>query len=123
MHLERDGIIRAADDRLTHRFVNAIRFAAYAEATALTVRVETDPGRLVVTDDGRYAGRAHDDSLFGYDAAEPTAEAGLKLPNVRSLSRVHGWDVHLDTTYDDGIRYRIVDVDVIETAETTTASV
>jgi hypothetical protein len=53
--------------------------------------VETDPGRLVVTDIGRYAGRAYDDSLFGYDAAEPTAEAGLKLPNVRS-SRVHGWN-------------------------------
>ncbi len=123
VHLERDATIRAADDRLTHLFVNATRFAAYAEATALTVRVETDPGRLVVTDDGHYTGGSHDDSLFGYDAAEPTAEAGLKLPNVRSLSRVHGWDVHLDTTYDDGIRYRIGGVDVIETAETTTASV
>lgn len=123
VQLSRDATIRAADDRLTHLFINAIRFAAYAEATTLTVRVATDPGRLVVTDDGRYAGGAHDDSLFGYDAAEPAAEAGLKLPNVRSLARVHGWDVHLDTTYDDGIRYRIGGVDVVETAETTAASV
>ena len=71
VHLERDATIRAADDRLTHLFVNAIRFAAYAEATALTVRVETDPGRLVMSDDRRYAGGAYDDSLFGTTRPNP----------------------------------------------------
>ncbi len=28
----------------------------------------------------------------------------MKLPNVRSLANVHGWEVAIDTDYQDGVR-------------------
>lgn len=41
-------------------------------------------------------------SLIG--GSVPASDAGLTLPNLRMLARVHGWDVTVDTGYTDGFR-------------------
>jgi len=104
-HLERPVKIHAEPTRLHHLLTNAIRFAVYADATTLSVSVDGD--RLSFTDDGVYDSASFDESVFSYDAAVPTADAGLRLPNVRSLARVHGWTVSLDPTFTGGMRYHI----------------
>ena len=41
---------------------------------------------------------------FQYNAAVPSAEAGMALPNIMTLARIHGWSATIDETYDEGVR-------------------
>ncbi|TKX87379.1 histidine kinase [Halorubrum sp. SS5] len=103
--VEGDGRIRAAPTRLKQLFKNAFEFAAFNEATAVTVTL-TDDG-FAVADDGRFTGDDGGELLFEYESAEPSAEAGMALPNVRALGRVEGWSVEPDGGYEAGVRYAV----------------
>ena len=111
--VEGSGRVLATPTRLMQVFKNAFAFAAFNEATAVTVSL-TDDG-FAVADDGRYAARddGADGSLFfEYESAEPSADAGMSLPNVRALSRIEGWTVEPDVAYEDGVRYVVGGVTV-----------
>jgi signal transduction histidine kinase len=103
--VEGDHEIEAGPTRLKQLLKNAFRFAGYNEASEVTVRVDRDG--FVIEDDGRYGAAGRADRLFEYESAEPTAEAGMSLPNVRALARVEGWTVAADPSYEGGLRYRI----------------
>jgi signal transduction histidine kinase len=112
--VEGDGRILAAPTRLKQVFKNALAFAAFNEATTVTVSV-TDDG-FAVGDDGRFTADDGGQLLFEYESAEPSAEAGMSLPNVRALARMEGWSVKPDPTYASGIRYRITGASVEQNA-------
>lgn len=104
------GELYAAPTRLKHLLQNAVRFAAYNGATTVVIRVRASG--FDVTDDGRHDTEGCGDDLFAYDGAEPTADAGMALPNVRALARTEGWSVEPDPTYTDGVRYCVRDAKV-----------
>ena len=101
--VEGDGRVLAAPTRLKQVFKNAFAFAGFNEATTVTVSL-TDDG-FAVADDGRFAAGERGELLFEYESAEPSAEAGMSLPNVRALARVEGWSVEPDPDYEAGVRY------------------
>ncbi|MFW6000013.1 MAG: histidine kinase, partial [Halorubrum sp.] len=101
--IEGEGRILATPTRLKQLFKNAFEFAAFNGATAVTVSL-TDDG-FAVADDGRFTGTDGGPLLFEYESAEPSAEAGMSLPNVRALGRVEGWTLEPDLGYDEGVRY------------------
>jgi len=102
------GTVLAAPTRLKHLLRNAVRFAVYNGASTLTLEVR--PDGFDVTDDGRHDTGGRDDHLFAYESAEPTADAGMALPNVRALAETEGWTVSADPSYTDGVRYSICGV-------------
>ncbi len=81
----------------------------------------TTVGGFTIADDGASAGPDYGEASFGYEEAAPTSEAGLLLPNVRTLARVHGWEVHLDSSYTASVRYRVTGVTVEHTEATAAA--
>jgi signal transduction histidine kinase len=100
-----DTTVDADPVRVTELFESAFAFAAGNGASELTVDI-TD-GELVVTDDGDPPAVDDPERFFDYGDAVPTSEAGMRLPNVRTLARVHGWAATIDTDYQDGVRIRI----------------
>ena len=100
-----EGAVLAAPTRLKHLLRNAVRFAAYNGASTLTLTVR--PDGFDVADDGRHDTEGRDDHLFAYESAEPTADAGMALPNVRALAETEGWTVSPDPSYTDGVKYAI----------------
>jgi signal transduction histidine kinase len=106
------GRVLATPTRLKQVFKNAFDFAAFNGATAVTVSL-TDDG-FAIADDGRFtAGDGADAALFfEYESAEPSAEAGMSLPNVRALARIEGWTVEPDAGHDAGVRYVVRGVTV-----------
>jgi PAS domain-containing protein len=109
---EGSGRVLATPTRLKQVLKNAFAFAAFNEATAVTVSL-TDDG-FAIADDGRFTAANEWDSalLFEYESAEPSAEAGMSLPNVRALARLEGWTVEPDTEYESGVRYVVRGVTV-----------
>jgi len=114
-----DGLTMAADvegqviadpTRLRDLFESGFTFAAHNDASTVTVSREAD--EIVITDDGTPAGEIAADAFFEYGGAIPDAAAGMTLPNLRMLARTHGWDVTLDTEYQDGVRVVISNVTV-----------
>ena len=112
-----DGLTMAADvegrviadpTRLRDLFESGFRFAAHNGASTVTVEREAD--EIVITDDGNPAGETAPEAFFEYGGAMPDAAAGMTLPNLRMLARTHGWDVTLDTEYQDGVRIVISNV-------------
>jgi len=112
-----DGLAMAADvegrviadpTRLRDLFESGFRFAAHNGASTVTVEREAD--EIVITDDGDPAGETAPEAFFEYGGAMPDAAAGMTLPNLRMLARTHGWDVTLDTEYQDGVRIVISNV-------------
>ncbi|MFC7188025.1 histidine kinase N-terminal 7TM domain-containing protein [Halorubrum yunnanense] len=103
--VEGSGHILAVPTRFKQLLKNAFAFAAFNEATTVTVSL-TDGG-FAVTDDGRFAAGAAADAelLFEYESAEPAADAGMSLPNVRALARIEGWSIEPDVAHDEGVRY------------------
>lgn len=99
---ENGGTVEADPDRLRSLLVSAFRFAVHNDATRVRVRL-TDGG-VTVTDDGHEYPELDGESFFEYGGAVPDAEAGIALPNVRTLARVHGWTATVDTEYDGGIK-------------------
>jgi len=96
-----DGTIEADPGRLRELLVNAFTFAQLNGADTVTVEL-TDDG-FTVTDDGEPPGEDAD-GYFAFGEAVPTAEAGMKLPNVKTFVNVHGWEVDLDLDYQGGVR-------------------
>ncbi|EMA17448.1 hypothetical protein C435_09849 [Haloarcula marismortui ATCC 33799] len=114
-----DGLTMAADvegqviadpTRLRDLFESGFTFAAHNDASMVTVSREAD--EIVITDDGTPAGETASEAFFEYGGAIPDAAAGMTLPNLRMLARTHGWDVTLDTEYQDGVRVVISNVTV-----------
>jgi signal transduction histidine kinase len=95
------GTIDADPGRLRELLGNIFVFNRLNEAETVTVEL-LDAG-FAVTDDGTPPG----DDVDGYLAfgeSVPTAEAGMKLPNAKTFAHVHGWDIDVDTSYQDGVR-------------------
>lgn len=118
--VEGTGRILAAPTRLKQLFKNAFAFAAFNGATAVTVALVDDG--FAVADDGRFTGEDGRSLLFEYESAEPSAEAGMSLPNVRALARVEGWTVEPDTEYADGVRYVVRGATVEPTSPASTGT-
>jgi signal transduction histidine kinase len=108
--VEGDGRITADPTRFKQLWKNAFRFAAYNDAGRVTVTLEDDG--IVVSDDGRHSATDRPDMLFDHESAEPNAEAGMSLPNVRALARMEGWTVEPNPTHAEGLQYRIAAVRV-----------
>ncbi|RLN01709.1 histidine kinase N-terminal 7TM domain-containing protein [Haloarcula sp. Atlit-7R] len=105
-----EGQVIADPTRLRDLFESGFTFAAHNDASTVTVKREAD--EIVITDDGTPAGETASDAFFEYGGAIPDAAAGMTLPNLRMLARTHGWDVTLDTEYQDGVRIVISNVTV-----------
>lgn len=97
-----DVAVRAAPGRLQALFENAFEFARSNGAEAVTVTVGEEG--FSITDDGDPPVVDDVDQFFEYGEAVPTAEAGISLPNVKTMAQVHGWGVRVDTEYSDGVR-------------------
>jgi K+-sensing histidine kinase KdpD len=115
--VEGDGAIRVAPTRFKQTVKNALRFAAYNDAATVTFRLRDDG--FDVRDDGRHCAAGSSDRLFEYESAEPAADAGMSLPNVRALARIEGWSVSPNETYTDGMAYRVRGASVRSDAGTT----
>ena len=96
------GRIDADPDRLEALLASAFRFAAHNDASRVTVGLHED-GLVVAGDGTEYPGMAPEE-FFEYGSAVPDAEAGIALPNVRTLARVHGWNAAVDSDYDGGVK-------------------
>ena len=72
-----------------------------------------------VRDDGRHCAAESGDRLFEYESAEPAADAGMSLPNVRALARIEGWSVSPNETHTDGMAHRVCGARVRSAAGTT----
>ena len=108
--VEGGGAVLAAPTRFKQLIKNALRFAAYNGSTTATFTLHDDG--FTVADDGRYDAGGCGDLLFEYESAEPRADAGMSLPNVRALARIEGWSIVPDGTYSEGVKYRIRDAQV-----------
>ena len=115
--VEGDGAIRVAPTRFKQTVKNALRFAAYNRATTVTFTLRENG--FDVRDDGRHCAAESGDRLFEYESAEPAADAGMSLPNVRALARIEGWSVSPNETYTDGMAYRVRGAQIRSAAETT----
>jgi hypothetical protein len=60
--------------------------------------------------------------FFRYGASVPDAEAGMLLPNLRTLARTHGWEATIDPTYADGVRIVVSGVDVTRRTDDTSGA-
>lgn len=88
--------------RVEDLFEYAFEFAPYNNASSVDLVI--DANEILITYDGESIGDNNPESYFDYDAAVPNAEAGMILPNVRTLARTQGWDASIDTAYNDGLR-------------------
>lgn len=101
MQVRADGTVEADPSRLQELFTNAFQFARLNGAD--TVTLEVLDGGFAIAGDGEPPG----DDVGGYlefGESVPDAESGMKLPNVRTFARVHGWIVTVDTDYQAGVR-------------------
>ncbi|WP_227132982.1 histidine kinase N-terminal 7TM domain-containing protein [Halorubellus salinus] len=105
-----DASVVADGTRLEALLRSAYRFAAANGAT--TVRVAPTDDGFVLEDDGDPIAPEDVERVFDHGDAVPTAEAGMALPNVRSLGRVQGWRVDVDPEYDDGVRVVVANASV-----------
>ncbi|UIP00564.1 histidine kinase [Halobaculum sp. CBA1158] len=99
---EADCGIEADADRLESLFASAFRFGVHNDADRITVRPCEDG--FSVAGDGTEYPEMDPESFFEYGGAVPDAEAGIALPNVRTLARVHGWSADVDPDHDGGVR-------------------
>ena len=109
LEIDGDGEIEADPGRLQELFTNAFQFARLNGANAVTVDLFEDG--FAIADDGEAPG----EDAAGYlefGESVPDAKSGMKLPNVRTFARVHGWRVAVDTGYQDGVRLVVDEVTV-----------
>ena len=102
-----EGRIEADADRLASLLASAFRFGVHNDADRIAVRLHGEGFSIVGNGDD------HPDmdteAFFEYGGAVPDAEAGIALPNVRTLARVHGWTATVDAEYDGGVKVVIED--------------
>lgn len=103
--------IAADRARLAELFGFAYRFAVANDASTVTVSATSDG--FSITDDGQFRSPDELAKAFEFGEASPSAEAGMLLPNLEMLARVHGWSVTGDPEYTDGVRLLIQDVEFV----------
>lgn len=106
--VDADGHVRANEPRLVELFGAAFEFALREGASRVAVEWAADT--LVVTTDCAPIPADQIDDALAYDAAVPSAEAGMLLANVRTLAAVHGWTVALGSD-PDGVRLEVTGVE------------
>lgn len=99
---EGDGAVEADPDRLGSLLASGFRFAVHNGASTVTLRVLDDG--FSIADDGREHPGLDPATFFEYGGAVPDAEAGIALPNLRTLARVHGWTAAVDGSHEGGVR-------------------
>ncbi|CAP14614.2 histidine kinase N-terminal 7TM domain-containing protein [Halobacterium salinarum] len=100
-----DTTVSADRVRLEDLFESAFAFTTDNNATAVTVAIHDDG--FSIADNGATPSVTDTTRFFDYGDAVPTTEAGMHLPNVQTLARVHGWTVSVDPDYEDGVRLEI----------------
>lgn len=65
---------------------------------------------VILIDGGHIPGDAAG-AAFEYGSAVPSAETGMALPNVQTLSRVQGWAAKIDPNYGAGTRMVLTGVE------------
>jgi signal transduction histidine kinase len=100
--VEGAGAIEADGPRLQELFENAFDFCTYNGASELTVSLREDG--FSIADNGERPLSEATERYFDYGDAVPEASAGMALPNVRTLARVHGWEATIDSEYAEGLR-------------------
>lgn len=104
------GMILADRGRLQYLLENVFCFAAYNKADTVTISMRDDG--FTISDNGTHTSSEYGELLFEYEGSAPTSDAGLLLPNVKTIARVHGWKIGVDTDYTAGVRYHITNADV-----------
>jgi len=105
--IDGEGELEADPGRLRELLSNAFKFAHLNGAE--TVSVDLLDGAIAISGDGL----PPSDNIEGYFAfgeSVPDAESGMKLPNIKTFAKVHGWTVGIDTEYQDGVRLVVSDV-------------
>jgi signal transduction histidine kinase len=103
-----DREVAADESRLVQLFSNCLEFAAATNASELSVDVRD--GSIDLVCDGESIPAAQADRAFEYGEAVPNAKTGIFLPTIRTLCRVHGWSISLESPYPDGVKLVIQDV-------------
>ncbi|MFC7115057.1 sensor histidine kinase [Natronoarchaeum sp. GCM10025703] len=106
--IEGDLQVEADEARLRALCRSAYEFFDRNGADSVVVSLAN--GEIAMSGNGEPPAVAQLDEYFEYGSAVPTAEAGVALPNVRALARVHGWSTWIDDEYAEGIRV-VVGVD------------
>ena len=112
------GAIEADPGRLRELLVNAFTFAGLNDAETVTVELGEDG--FTIIDDGKPPGEQAEGYL-AFGEAVPSAEAGMKLPNVKTFAEVHGWEVGIDPDYQAGVRLVITGASTTVESESVTA--
>jgi signal transduction histidine kinase len=107
--IDGDATVQADPDRLAELFEAVFEFANLNGAGQVTV--EYDGDTLSITEDGSPIPPNRRGAAMDYNAAVPSAETRMLLPNAQTLATVHGWQTSLDPEYDAGVRLRITGVD------------
>jgi len=102
LEIRDDGAVEADPARLRELLASTFEFSVRNGASEVTVTL-TDDG-FAVAGDGTPPGDVDPDDFFDYGGSVPDSTAGVALPNVRTLARVHGWATTVDVTYRDGVR-------------------
>jgi hypothetical protein len=116
--IEGKGTIEADGPRLEKLFQNAFEFYTHNGGSELTVSLQEEG--FAIGDDGQPPSPDATERYFDYGDAAPATSAGMALPNVRTLARVHGWHARIDPDYADGLRV-VVSGAVVREANAPTA--
>nr|WP_272904656.1 histidine kinase N-terminal 7TM domain-containing protein [Halobacterium sp. TGN-42-S1] len=100
-----DATVDADRVRLEDLFEAAFEFTVDNDASH--VAVDIGEKTFTIEDDGAAPSVTDTERFFDYGDAVPSTQAGMHLPNVQTLARVHGWTVTVDTDYRDGLRLEI----------------
>ncbi len=85
LSIDGTATVSANPPRVEDLFEYVFEFAPYNNASSVDLAI--DDNEILITYDGDSIGENNPESYFDYDAAVPTAEAGMILPNVRTLAR------------------------------------
>ena len=112
--IEGEGTVEADRPRLRKLLENAFEFYTHNGGSELTVSLREEG--FAIGDDGQPPSPDAAERYFDYSDAAPATSAGMALPSVRTLARVHGWSATVDLEYADGLRIIVAGVVVHETS-------
>jgi len=116
LEIRDEGRIEADPARLRELLSSAVEFSVRNGASEVTVTL--GDGQFAITGDGQPPGDVDPEAFFDYGGSVPDSAAGVALPNVRTLARVHGWATTVDMEYQDGVRLVVSGVAVERPAAT-----